>query len=104
MEALCEVELGETLHHTNAVVAATKQQTVLMEQMIKMMNLMQHRMTQSPNTTRTGSKPHARYKTNKYCWMHGTCAHNSAHCKNKRPMVIRIKQLLKINWVEVWIL
>ena len=40
------------------------------------------------------------FNTSKCCWSHGSCAHSSENCRNKK-MAIKIQQLLQIKWEEV---
>ena len=82
-----EQEADEILHSANIAMDASVQQTLLLQQMMQLLQSMQQQMninttTPSSNTTSTSRQ---RTRTNKYCWSHGACAHTSAECRSKKP-------------------
>ena len=99
METSYEAEAADILHHANAAPAAPTQQTVLMEQMLQMMQLMQQQMQQS-SSSRSNTKSNKMQKIDKYCWMHGGCAHSSKDCRNKNLDTRILLRSIK-GWVAV---
>ena len=90
-----EEEIEETsslIHQANIATAKTDQQTLLMKQMLEMIQQMQAHMvsnTTTPFTTHSSrngqnTEHRRRRNTSKYCWSHGACAHWGHKCTNKK--------------------
>ena len=88
MEASYEAETADVLHHANAATPApTLQTTLLMEQILHMIQIMQQQLQQKNSKNNTASHNNmtrVRTKIDKYCWTHRACAHSSAECRNKK--------------------
>ena len=106
MAASYEAEAADVMQQANAATTVQNQQTALMEQMLHMMQIMQQQLQQNNSgttTTSNNSRNCVRTKIDKYCWMHGACAHSSADCRNKkkkRHYIIENFVCLVKYWME----
>ena len=80
-------ETSQLIHQANILAAATNQQTILMQQILQVMQDMQTQLTamatpQLQSSRNNGTNNPCRYHTTtKYCW----CTHNGSECTNQKP-------------------